>query len=115
MGGKYLINGKSYPATDAYKVKMGVPVRIRLVNVGEMGHPMHLHGFSFRQVAENGSPVAPKEQRRMFTQMVQPGETYEEEYTPDRPGAWLFHCHILSHVTDANGGDTGMITPIVAG
>jgi FtsP/CotA-like multicopper oxidase with cupredoxin domain len=32
------------------------------------------------------------------------------EFTPDEPGTWLFHCHILAHVTGPGGVDTGMIT-----
>jgi FtsP/CotA-like multicopper oxidase with cupredoxin domain len=110
MGGQFLINGKSFPSTDAYTVPLGKPVLIRVVNVGEMDHPMHLHGFHFRVVGADGGRVPKAAQFDRYTQNVAPGEAYDLRFTPDERGTWLFHCHILSHVTGPNGTDAGMIT-----
>jgi FtsP/CotA-like multicopper oxidase with cupredoxin domain len=110
MGGQFLINGKSFPSTDAYEVPLGKPVLIRVVNVGEMDHPMHLHGFLFRVVGADGGRVPKAAQFDRYTQNVAPGEAYDLRFTPDERGTWLFHCHILGHVTGPNGTDAGMIT-----
>jgi len=109
-GGQYLINGKSFPATDAYEVKLGQKVRVHTINLGEMDHPMHLHGFLFTVVAQDGGEIPVSAQHPVYTQNVAPGEAFTIEFTPDEPGTWLFHCHILGHVTGPNGTDAGMIT-----
>ena len=112
-GGQFLINGKSFPSTDAYPVKVGQKVRVHIVNLGEMDHPMHLHGFLFTVVAQDGGAIPESARHAVYTQNVAPGESFTIEFTPDEPGTWLFHCHILGHVTGPNGTDAGMITPFV--
>jgi len=112
-GGQFLINGKSFPSTDAYPVKVGQKVRVHIVNLGEMDHPMHLHGFLFTVVAQDGGAIPEAARHAVYTQNVAPGESFTIEFTPGEPGTWLFHCHILGHVTGPNGTDAGMITPFV--
>lgn len=112
-GGQYLLNGKSFPATDAITVRRGQKVKIRMINLGEMDHPMHLHGFLFTVVGADGGEIPLAARHARYTQNVAPGESYDIEFTPDEPGTWLFHCHILGHVTGPNGTDAGMITPFV--
>ncbi|MCL6547278.1 MAG: cupredoxin domain-containing protein [Alicyclobacillus sp.] len=54
----------------------------------------------------NGMHMAPV---TMDTIDTAPGTTYNLAFTPEGPGKWLFHCHILPHVT--SGTDmSGMIT-----
>jgi len=48
MEGYFLINGKAFPATEAIEASVGERVLIRLVNLGQMTHPMHMHGHPFR-------------------------------------------------------------------
>ncbi|HWH13103.1 MAG TPA: copper oxidase, partial [Miltoncostaeaceae bacterium] len=110
MNGKFLINGRSFPSTDAYTVRRGQKVLIRTVNLGEMDHPMHLHGFLFTVVGADGGEVPASARFPRYTQNVAPGESYDMEFTPDQRGAWLFHCHIIGHVTGPGGSDAGMIT-----
>jgi FtsP/CotA-like multicopper oxidase with cupredoxin domain len=112
-GGQFLINGKSFPSTDAHPVKLGQKVRVHMINLGEMDHPMHLHGFLFTVVAQDGGDIPVPARHPVYTQNVAPGEAFTIEFTPDEPGTWLFHCHILGHVTGPNGTDAGMITPFV--
>jgi FtsP/CotA-like multicopper oxidase with cupredoxin domain len=75
-----------------------------------MDHPMHLHGFLFRVIGADGGRVPKAAQFDRYTQNVAPGEAYDLRFTPDERGTWLFHCHILGHVTGRNGADAGMIT-----
>ncbi len=108
----YIINGKSFPATTPLVVHQGDRVRIRMINMGDMYHPFHLHGFDFTEIAKDGLPIP--EQLQMATNEIDaaPGGSYDVAFTADRVGVWAFHCHILDHVTGPNGEMTGMITVV---
>jgi FtsP/CotA-like multicopper oxidase with cupredoxin domain len=53
----FTINGKAFPATETIDVKVGQRIRLRLANIGQFVHPMHLHGVPFKVVATDGHPV----------------------------------------------------------
>ena len=91
---------------------LGQEVLVRTINLGEMDHPMHLHGFLMTVIGQDGGAVPEAARYSRYTQNVAPGEAYDMTFTPDEPGTWLLHCHILAHVTGPNGTDAGMITPI---
>ena len=82
-GGQFLINGRSFPSTDSYKVRLGQKVLVRTVNLGEMDHPMHLHGFLFNVVGVDGGRVPLAAQYARYTQNIAPGEAYDLEFAPD--------------------------------
>jgi FtsP/CotA-like multicopper oxidase with cupredoxin domain len=111
LGGFYVINGKVFPSTDPLEAKVGDRVRIHLINLGQMAHPMHSHGFATSIVATDGHPVegAPLIKD---TVNIAPGERYDLEFVADRPGAWVYHCHILSHVQTKGVEPGGMISVI---
>ena len=81
-GGQFLINGKSFPSTDAYPVKLGQKVRVHIVNLGEMDHPMHLHGFLFTVVAQDGGEIPVPARHPVYTQNVAPGEAFTSSSPP---------------------------------
>ena len=112
MGGFYVINGKAFPSTEAIEAKLGERVRIRLVNLGEMVHPMHSHGFATKIVRTDGHPVPEAAQLTKDTVTIGPGERYDLEFVADNPGAWVYHCHILSHVQNKGVEPGGMISVI---
>jgi manganese oxidase len=116
-------NGKSWPHTERLPMTVGDSARWRLVNGTTRGHPLHLHGFYFR-VEEAGdgasSRTIPIESRRLaVTEQIQPWGTRTIAWSPDRPGNWLFHCHLMFHVTSearldhtgAHGGDDHTTDP----
>ena len=109
--GYFLVNGKSFPATEVIQAKVGEKVRIRLVNLGQTAHPMHLHGYHFNVVGTDGYPVR-GEPLQKDTINVAPGERYDLEFVADNPGTWVFHCHILGHVTNKGVEPGGMISVI---
>lgn len=95
------INGKEWPYTERLHYRIGQPVYWRILNASRLMHPMHLHGFFFT-VPETGdgeretqTPLA--DRAELVTEPVAPGHTFDMAWTPDRPGHWLFHCHILDH------------------
>ncbi len=96
------INGRSWPYTERVAATVGDSVRWRVINASARNHPMHLHGFYF-QVEAMGDGLTdttlPPNQRPMaVTQTLKPFETMAMTWVPDRPGDWLFHCHIGFHV-----------------
>lgn len=99
----FVINGKEFPAITPIQVRKGERVRVRMANLGGLYHPMHLHGGHFTVVAKDGFPVpAPQD---MNTISLAPGETYDVILRAEEPGTWLWHCHVLSHVTGPKGPD----------
>lgn len=109
----FTINGKAYPSTEVIEAKVGQRVRIRLYGIGQFVHPMHLHGFAFRVTAIDGMPVPEGQQQFMDTVTLSPGQRYDIEFIPDRPGQWMLHCHIPHHLTNNHAfGHGGLITMI---
>lgn len=99
--GGFTVNGKGFPATPAYLAKEGERVRFRFMNEGLMVHPIHLHGLTFEVFARDGYPLP--QPFRCDTITVAPGERWDAIVVADNPGAWAFHCHILSHAESAEG------------
>ncbi len=97
------INGVSWPYTERLHFTVGQRVRFRVVNLSEEPHAMHLHGFHF-QVQSNGDgtvdrPVPLAKRRLQVTERIPQGNTFAMQWTPTRPGNWLFHCHMVGHMT----------------
>jgi FtsP/CotA-like multicopper oxidase with cupredoxin domain len=106
----YTIDGKSFPATAPIVAHLGDVVHIRVANMGEMIHPLHLHGYHFTVLEQDGQALASP--YVVDTLMVAPGQTYDLEVHATQPGVWAFHCHILSHV-EGPQGMFGMVTALV--
>jgi FtsP/CotA-like multicopper oxidase with cupredoxin domain len=107
----FTINGKAYPATEPWTVQQGDLVRVRIVNVSNLVHPMHLHGQDFKIIAKDGEPRQVQEVENTLT--VNPGETYDVVFRADSPGTWLLHCHELHHVENNGAEPGGLIQAIV--
>jgi uncharacterized cupredoxin-like copper-binding protein len=108
----FVLNGKSFPATLPLGADLGDEVLIHLANDGELLHPMHLHGFHFQVVGEDGFPLSPQNRYMVDTLVVAPGSRFDIIVKADQPGAWAFHCHILSHV-EGPEGMYGMVTALI--
>jgi FtsP/CotA-like multicopper oxidase with cupredoxin domain len=104
------LNGKSFPATEPIVANLGEWVELHYMNEGQMIHPMHLHGLDQIVIAKDGFPLANPETED--TVLVGPGERYTVLIHADAPGAWAFHCHILSHA-ESDQGMFGMVTAMV--
>lgn len=113
MDGNYFtINGKAYPDTETIEAKVGQKIRLRFIGSGQMIHPMHLHGFPFKIVATDGNDVPESAQWTKDVVSVAPGERYDIEFTPDRPGKWMLHCHIPHHTTNDHHEPGGLMMMI---
>jgi len=97
------INGLSWPHTERLTYHVGETVRWRVINASVATHPMHLHGFYFRvdSVGDAESDTLYREdQRRMaVTELLRQGRTFALTWIPDRSGNWVFHCHVLPHIS----------------
>ncbi|MCC6317377.1 MAG: multicopper oxidase family protein [Gemmatimonadaceae bacterium] len=78
------------------------PVRIGdlqvwdVVNRSPVHHPFHLHGYFFQILAVNGKPTDKLSWED--TVNVSAWGSVRLAWLPDdRPGGWMYHCHILEH------------------
>ena len=108
----FTINGLAYPAAPAWDVSAGDLVRVRVINISNLVHPMHLHGTDFKVVAKDGEPLRPEQQIVMNTLSVNAGETYDVVIRADNPGTWVFHCHELHH-TENDGVEPGGLIQVI--
>jgi len=106
----FTLNGKSYPATETVKMRVGQRALFRLIGAGSLSHPMHLHGTDFTVVAKDGHRLPAAYDADVI--QVGSGERYDVAFTPDRPGKWVFHCHIGHHLTN-DGKDPGGLLMVV--
>ena len=100
------INGRSWPSTERLSYAIGDTVHWRVVNASADSHPMHLHGFYYEVDAHGDgwrdTTYSPEQRQRANTDEVPPGGTMALTWVPERPGNWLFHCHLPDHFR-ANG------------
>lgn len=85
----HTINGKAYEdAVPPFRAKVGDLVRWRVVSVGQEFHTWHVHGH--RWVGADG----------VLTDnvLLGPGMYTTFEFTEDKVGDWLVHCHVPAHM-----------------
>ena len=104
------INGRSWPHTEHLAYTQGDSIRWRVINLTELDHPMHLHGFFFR-VNSKGDGVSdsiytPDQRRMAVTEVMQPFQTMSLAWKAERSGNWIFHCHFAIHMSDLVELDT---------
>lgn len=74
-------------------------------NEMDWDHPFHLHGFFFHETDAAGAPVEPRELRDTINIPRRESRRFVVAFD-ERPGMWMFHCHILDH---ADAGMMGML------
>jgi CopA family copper-resistance protein len=87
------MDGIRFADADPLRLKLDERVRVVLVNDTMMNHPIHLHGmWSDLETGEPGHIP------RKHTILVQPGSKISYLVTPDMPGSWAYHCHLVYHM-----------------
>ena len=107
-----VINGKSWPYTERLTYEAGKPVRWRWINGSHWPHPMHMHGSYYRVDSagdgERDEIFPPPQQELVVTRLMPPGTTMSTFWIPPA-GRWIFHCHILQHISpDASASSPGV-------
>jgi FtsP/CotA-like multicopper oxidase with cupredoxin domain len=92
---RWLINGRSFPDTETVALKQGQRYRLVFRNKSMDDHPVHLHRHTFELKKING-----RETHGILkdTLLVSAGKEAEVEFTANRPGLSLFHCHQQDHM-----------------
>lgn len=86
----------------ALKVKKGDVVRLHVINIGDLYHSHHHHGFEHRSIRTlRGDSWAAS------LLPLMPGQADSLEFTAVESGIWLMHCHVVSHA------DAGMIAVLI--
>lgn len=88
------IDGQAHHHADP--VRMGDPQVWDVINDTGMDHPFHLHGFFFQVLDVNGSPPAFLSWKDTVNVPTK-GRVRIAWLPDDRPGSWMYHCHILEH------------------
>lgn len=98
-----MINGKSWSYTERLQYALGSEVRWVWLNPSGNPHPMHMHGSYFQVLsigdAEDSGPVPVSQMRDVSTNFIAVGGTMTTLWKPERTGRWVFHCHILTHMS----------------
>jgi len=104
------LNGKSFPGTQAYSMKVGDWALVNYYNEGALSHPMHLHQFPQIVIGRDGIPLDSPYQADTIS--IAPGERFTVLFKAERPGVWVWHCHILNHA-ERETGMFGMVSAVV--
>ena len=93
-GVEFTINKEQHHRADP--VRVGELQVWDVVNRSPVHHPFHLHGFFFQVLQVNGK--APEFLSWEDTVNVPAFGSVRIAWMPDdRPGEWMYHCHILEH------------------
>lgn len=96
------INGLPYWDVEPIHAKIGETQIWTVRNNTDFNHPFHLHGYYFQVLDENLVP----EWKDTIDVPVKT-EVRLAVYFDERPGTWMYHCHILDHA------EVGMMGHIV--
>lgn len=90
----FLVNNSMH--LNDQPVKVGERQIWEISNTSLMDHPFHLHGFFFQVLSVNGK--VPSHRSWKDTINLPPRSKTKIAWIPDnRPGKWMYHCHILEH------------------
>jgi len=102
---EFQVNGVPFWKAKPFVAKLGEKQLWIVKNDSDWDHPFHLHGFFFQVIDDKGQPVRPLALKD--TVNIPMKTTMRLLVTFDeRPGEWMFHCHILDH---ADGGLMGTV------
>jgi manganese oxidase len=108
---RFMINGRSWPHTERLVYAQGDTVRWRVINQSGAFHPMHLHGFYFQVhewTAQTGLALdLPIQQPMAVTWPLPVSAAMRVSWVAEEPGNWLFHCHLMRHMSWAQAPPTG--------
>jgi FtsP/CotA-like multicopper oxidase with cupredoxin domain len=102
---EFRVNGVPFWEAKAYQAKLGETQLWTVRNDSDWDHPFHLHGFFFIVVDAQGQPVRPLAWKDTVNVPMKTAVRLLVRFD-ERPGEWMFHCHILDH---ADGGLMGTV------
>ena len=103
---EYGINGVPFQKGKPFSARPGETQIWKLVNTTAWSHPFHIHGFFFQVLDKAGNPVRPLAWKDTVDVPFKSELRIAVKFDEDRPGEWMFHCHVLDH---ADGGLMGTV------
>jgi FtsP/CotA-like multicopper oxidase with cupredoxin domain len=100
------INGVPFKDSEPLMADVGETQVWTITNTFDFAHPFHLHGFFFQVL----SPAGPLEWKDTVNVPVDGTVSFVVRYD-DRPGMWMFHCHILDHAEAGMMGSLMVMEP----
>jgi FtsP/CotA-like multicopper oxidase with cupredoxin domain len=83
------IDGRAFLGnTPVFHAKVGDRVQWDVLALGSDFHTFHVHGHRWR--GPGGRP--------QDVQTVGPADSFRFRWIEDRPGPWLYHCHVEDHM-----------------
>jgi FtsP/CotA-like multicopper oxidase with cupredoxin domain len=83
------INGRAFVGnTPVLHSRVGDTVQWDVLALGDETHVFHVHGHRWRD--PDGTSIDSK--------TISPSEAFSFRIKEDRPGTWLYHCHIEQHM-----------------
>ncbi|MEZ5288954.1 MAG: multicopper oxidase family protein [Vicinamibacterales bacterium] len=102
---EFHVNGVPYWKASPFVAGLGDRQIWVLQNDTEWDHPFHLHGYFFMQLDDDNRPVQPLAWKDTLNVPMKTTLRVLIHFD-ERPGEWMFHCHILDH---AEGGLMGTV------
>ena len=102
----YGINGVPFATDQPLRARLGETQIWTVTNSTKWSHPFHLHGFFFQVLDDEGQPVQPLQWKDTVDVPFEKTVSLIVKFDDDRPGTWMYHCHILDH---ADGGLMGTV------
>jgi len=93
---EFQVNGLAYPNAKPYLAALGETQLWVIKNDTKWDHPFHLHGYFFMAVDEKGEPLRPMAWKDTINIPMNTTARLLVAFD-ERPGTWMFHCHILDH------------------
>jgi FtsP/CotA-like multicopper oxidase with cupredoxin domain len=93
---EFQVNGLPFSRAKPYLAALGETQLWVIKNDTKWDHPFHLHGFFFMPVDEKGEPIRPMAWKDTINVPID-GTARVLVTFDERPGTWMFHCHILDH------------------
>ena len=103
---EYGINGVAFAKDKPLYANPGETQIWTVRNMTKWSHPFHIHGFFFQGLDDAGQPVRPLAWKDTVDVPFDKTLSFIVRFDDDRPGAWMYHCHILDH---ADGGLMGTV------
>jgi FtsP/CotA-like multicopper oxidase with cupredoxin domain len=91
----FALEGGPFWRKTSVRAEVGETQFWTITNKAIWAHPIHLHGFFFQEVDEKGVPVSPRAWKDTIHVPVDATRRFLVKL--ERPGSWMFHCHILDH------------------
>jgi FtsP/CotA-like multicopper oxidase with cupredoxin domain len=102
---EFRVNGVPYWEAAPFVAGLGETQIWDIKNDTEWDHPFHLHGYFFIALDEKDQPIRPLAWKDTVNIPMKTTARFLILFD-ERPGEWMFHCHILDH---AEGGLMGTV------